>query len=137
MAVSIFDEKAITPNDEMVAAFLGDAYPLLHELHNYVQAEYPDAAGEWKHYGKAAGWWFKFLYKKRILITYAPNQGYFRVRVGVGETEAYMGIAEIPGDVKEAIRAATPYVEGRYIDLDISRREQLETLKTLIKIKFK
>ena len=38
--------------------------------------------------------------------------------------------------IKDDICAATPYAEGRSIDIDVDRREQLETIKRLLKMKF-
>jgi hypothetical protein len=137
MAVSIFDDKSVTPDNDMVAVVLADAYSLWEELQNHIQCEYPNVAGEWKHYGKAAGWSFLLKSKKRTLIYLVPNNGYFRIRVVLGEKAvACAESSELPNDIKEAIRAATPYVEGRSIDIDISRNEQLETVKNLLKIKF-
>ena len=44
--------------------------------------------------------------------------------------------ADLPEEIKEELRNAAPYVEGRGISLDIDRHEQLETVKRLLKIKY-
>jgi len=137
MATSAFDDKSMAPDQGMVAAALGDASAVWDELQSHVNEEYPNITGEWKHYGKAAGWTHKLISKKRNMLFFVPLNGCFRVRIVLGERAAACAeTADLPDEIKEAIRAATPYAEGRSIDIDIDRREQLEPVKTLLKIKF-
>ncbi len=137
MAVSALADKAQTPVGGMVAAAIVDTYAMWDELVAYVKAEYPAVVEEWKHYGKAFGWTFKLLSKKRNLIFLVPLNGYFRVRFVLGEKAASCAeTANLPGEIKKAIRAATPHAEGRSIDINITLREHLETVKTLLRIKF-
>ena len=137
MAVSILVDKAAVPDGDMVTSVLAGNYPLWEELVNHVHANYPSVAEEWKHYGKASGWTYKLLSKKRNLLFFVPLDGYFRVRLVLGEKAAACAeTADSPDEIKQAIRDATPYTEGRSIDIDITRHEQLETVMKLIKIKF-
>lgn len=135
--LSAFDDKSIMPDDLMVSVALGDASSVWDELRAYVGDNYPSITGEWKHYGKAAGWSYKLISKKRNLLFFVPRIGCFRLRIVLGEkASAYAeGDSELPIEIKEAIRAATPYTEGRSIDIDVNRREQLEAIKCLLKIK--
>ena len=136
MAVSIFDDKAVMPDDGMVAGVLAETYLLWSELKNYINSEYPNITEEWKHYGKTGGWTHKLISKKRNLLFLVPLDGCFRIRLVFGEkAAACIETAELPEEIKEAIRAATPYAEGRSIDIDINHSEQLETIKKLLKIK--
>ena len=124
MAVSFFDEKVFTPTDEMAADVLAESLPLWNELQNYVRENYQNISTEWKHYGKSSGWVLKLLSKKRNLLFFIPRNGCFRLRFGFGEKEAAcIEIADLPDEVKEAVRIATPYAEGRSVDLDISANE--------------
>ena len=137
MAVSILNDKSALPDDNMVAAVLSDAYSFWDNLVSHVKEEYPSVSEEWKHYGKAFGWTFKLLSKKRNLLFLVPLNGYFRVRFVLSEKAvARADNANLPGEIKEAISVATLHVEGRSIDIDINRHEQLETIKALIKIKY-
>ena len=43
---------------------------------------------------------------------------------------------DLPEEIKEAFRTATPYTEGRSVDIDVNRHEQLGTIKRLLKIKY-
>ena len=137
MAVSFFDSKATMPDDSMVANALADAYPLWEELQDYIKENAPNITKEWKHYGKASGWSQKVISKKRNLLFFIPQNGCFRVRVGIVDTETYMEIEELPDYIKKAISTAISYLEGRYIDIDVSRSEQLEIVKIMLKVYFK
>ena len=137
MAVSVFDDKSIMPNHDMVAAVLADASSIWDELQHYAEEEFPNIRGEWKHYGKASGWTYKLLSKKRNLLFFIPQSGCFRIRIVLGEKAvACVATADLPDEMKEAIKTATPYVEGRGIDIDINKGEQLESVKILLRIKF-
>ena len=137
MAVSILADKSVLPDSGMLAGVLADTFSLWDGLVGHVKAEYPSVVEEWKHYGKAFGWTLKLLSKKRNLLFLVPLNGCFRVRFVIGERAAACAeAAELPDEIKEGIRAATPNVEGRSIDIDIHRLDQLDTVKTLLKIKF-
>ena len=136
MAVSFFDNKAVTPDDSMVAKALAEMYPLWEELQNYVREKYPDITGEWKHYGKASGWSYKLICNKRNLLFFIPLNRCFRIRIVLGEKAVNCAwVAELPDEIKDTIYAAAPHAEGRSIDIDISRHEQLDAIKYLLKIK--
>ena len=122
MAISIFDNKAVMPDDSMVADALAESYPLWVDLKNYVKENYPNVTEEWKHYGKSSGWVFKLLSKKRSLLFFIPKSECFRIRFGISEkTVPCIETADLPDGIKEAVRIATPYTEGRSIDLDFSQ----------------
>jgi len=158
MAISIFDEKALIPTDDMVAAALSESRSIWNDLYNHLRENYPSITAEWKHYGKASGWVLKLLSKKRNLFFFIPKSGCFRLRLGLSEKAAACALAaDLPEGIKEAIRTATRYVEGQSIDLEISIHEvkvmayakdrelvdigqidgqQLEIAKTLVQLRY-
>ena len=135
--LSAFDDIALMPDNGMVAAALGGAALIWDELRAHVEDNYPSVTGQWKHYGKAAGWSYKLISKKRNLLFFVPQTDGFRLRIVLGEKACACAETdhELPDEIKAAIRAATPYAEGRSVDMDIDRREQLETVNRLLKIK--
>ena len=119
MAVSVFDDKTVIPGDSMVKDALAESYPLWAKLQNHVQETYSNVTGEWKHYGKSSGWVFKLLSKKKNLLFFIPKSECFRLRFGINEKAAdSIETADLPDVIIEAVRIATPYTEGRSIDLD-------------------
>jgi len=137
MSVSIFNDKTVMPNNSMVVAALVDTYALWVRLQNYVKSEYPNVIEEWKHYGKASGWCLKLISKKRNLLFFIPLNGCFRIRIVLGEKAvACLEAIKLSNEIKKAIYAATSYVEGRSIEIDVTCCEQIETIKSLLDIKF-
>jgi len=136
--ISAFDDKGNMPDDSVVASVLGGTAAIWEELRAHVIADYPSVTGEWKHYGKAAGWSYKLISKKRNLLFFVPREGSFRLRLVFGEKAraCIEADSELPEEIKEALRAATPYAEGRSIDIDVGERGQLDTIKRLLKIKY-
>jgi len=124
MAVSIFDSKDVIPDDNMVAEALADSNSMWVNLQSHVHENYPSVKGEWKFYGKSSGWVFKLLSKKKSLLFFIPKEGCFRLRFGISEKAApVIEVADLPDKIKEAVRIATPYTEGRSIDLDFYSNE--------------
>ena len=68
MAESVFGDKAIMPDDGMVSAALGVASSVWDELRSRIKDSYPNATGEWKHYGNLSGWSYKLVNGKRNLL---------------------------------------------------------------------
>ena len=83
-------------------------------------------------------WTYKLISKKRNLLFFVPKTDCFKLRIVLGEKASAFAETdnELPNEIKEAIRAATPYAEGRSVDIDLERRGQLETIKRLLKIKY-
>ena len=133
-----FEDKTIMPDDNMVSSVLGDTAPIWDELRSHVEETYPNVTGQWKRYGKAAGWSYKLLSKKRNLLFFVPRNDSFRLRIVLGEKgcDRVEIDNDLPDEIKEAFRTATPYAEGQSVDIDIDRHEQIETVKRLLKIKY-
>jgi len=124
MSISFFDDKAIMPNEGMVSDILSDAYDLWVKLRNHIDCNYPDISEEWKFYNKFSGWILLIKTKKRTLTYLTPRDKHFRVRFALSEKMlASVESSELPTEIKEAARTATPYMEGRSIDIDISANE--------------
>ena len=136
--LSAFGDKGVMPDDGMVSETLGEAASIWDELHSHIKDNYPNITGEWKHYGIAAGWTYKLISKKRNLLFFVPQTDCFRLRIVLGEKAVASAESdnELTAEIKESIQAATPYTEGRSIDIDVSRREQLEPIKRLLRIKY-
>ena len=143
--LSAFGDKKIMPNDSMVTIVLSNTAPIWDELYTHVSENYPNIIGEWKHYGNAAGWTFKLMTspgrdiaKKRNLLFFVPRNGCFRLRIVLGEKgcTCVENNSKLPKEIKQAFRDAIPHTEGRSIDIDVVRHEQLEAIKILLKIKF-
>ena len=137
MAASFFADKTAPPNPDMVAAALAESCPLWTELWEHVRQNYPDVAGEWKHYGKSSGWTFPVKSKKRTMFYFVPKDGCFAVHFTFGDrAAAVIEASSLPRTIIDELLAARKYMEGRPVALSIVDAQQLESAKQLLKIKY-
>ena len=133
---SIFKDKGTIPDDSMVSTALGRTYGIWKELLDHMFNEYPDVKGEWKNYGRSAGWTYPLKSKGRTMFYFIPNDGYFSVTFVFGDRAAAASEdSEIPEEIKEQIRTAKRYAEGRSISMDVREPQHAAIAKTLVKIK--
>ena len=136
MAASIFTNPAAPPEAAAVAAALAETHPLWTELWQHVQTSYPDVSGQWKRYGKSSGWTFPVKSKKRTLFYFMPKSGLFAIHFTFGDrAAAAIEASSLPRALIDELLAATRYVEGRPLALDVTSAEQLEHVKLLLAIK--
>lgn len=59
MSLSVFGERAVIPNEKMVATVLCKKYSLWNEIKEYMNTIYPPIGEDWKYYSKSSSWsWF-------------------------------------------------------------------------------
>ena len=136
MALSIFDDKAKQPTKQMLAKALGRQYDLWKEIAEYVVEKYPNAIEEWKYPGVKYGWSFRLKDKKRNIIYMTPGEGHIMVAFVFADTAVDAVLdSNLPQSIKDELRNAKKYVEGRGIRLEVRNKSDLASIKTLIDIK--
>jgi len=85
MATSIFDNKAVTPTDEMVSFAIVDTKSLWDMLKSHIAKNYQGLVSEWKMYSKKAGWSLVFKKGKRTLFYFVPCENHFIIAFVLGE----------------------------------------------------
>ena len=137
MATSIFDEKAIIPNDSMVDMVLADKKELWDTLKSLIIENYQNVSQDWKYYSKKSGWSLIFKQNKRTLFYFIPCNEYFRIAFVFGEKATKAAEQSlIPVHIKETISAAPAYAEGRSFFVDVQDEKDLDPVLTLLKIKY-
>jgi len=135
---SIFPGKNKIPMDEDLKITLGKTYESWQDIKNFVAAEYPGTIAEWNYPGEKYGWSFRIKDKKRAVLLLLPRDGYFKVAMVFGQkaTDIILnsGISE---GIKEELRSARVYAEGRGIRIEINNDSFLKDIYELIKIKQK
>ena len=136
MATSIFDDKAITPDESMTDAVLADTKALWDKIRSHAAERYPGLEQEWKFYSKKSGWSLVIRQKKRTLFYFIPCKGYFMITFVLGEKaeRTAMG-SSIPDHIKDVISAATSYAEGKSFFVDVRDEKDVEPVLTLFRIK--
>lgn len=136
MATSIFDEKLVVPNDDMLDKVLADQKTLWVKLKSHVLDNYKDVNQNWKYYSKKSGWTLVFKIKKRTLFYFIPCDGYFKVFFVYSEKAIDAAKnAHLPEQIMNRILQATKYVEGTSFDIEVKNEQDLDIIFKLIKIK--
>lgn len=138
MTTSVFDEKNINPNNEMLSETLGETKKYWEKIKDHLTKEYGELTQDWKFYSKKSGWILKILRRKRNLFFFIPLEGYFRLSFVFGD-KAINEIekSDLPENIKEALRNARKYAEGRGLQVDIKSGENIDVVKKLVEIKVK
>jgi hypothetical protein len=138
MSLSVFGDKTIRPDEQMIAEALAERKPLWDSLKEHMAAHHKSMSEEWKFYTKEAGWTLVVKSGKRTLIYLIPTDGFFKVNFVFGEKAVNMAQnADLPEYVIKQISEATPYVEGRSFMIDVKYDADIATAVRLIEIKAK
>jgi len=136
MAASIFNDKAIEPNDAMVETALADAMPLWINLQNHVMENYSGLISEWKMYTKKSGWSKVFRKAKRTLFYFVPCQNHFIIAFVLGEKAVKAALdSSISEKARNEIADSDTCAMGHSFFVYIKSEEDLEDVKILLKIK--
>jgi len=136
VATSALDDKTRVPDRAALTAVLGPAIARWDTLVRRVGARFGPVTEEWKHPGAKHGWSMRLKRGGRNLVYLIPGNGRFLVALVFGE-RAVRAIHEsdVPAAVKALIDAATPYVEGRGIRLEVATDDDVELVERLVHLK--
>lgn len=136
MATSVFDDKAVIPNDGMVDTVLGDKAQVWDKIKSYVFENYQDITCNWKYANKKSGWVLIFTQKKRVLFYFVPCGEYFRLVFVFGD-KAMEEIkhTSLPKHIMEMISVATICASGHTCFIDVKQKNDFESILTLLRIK--
>jgi hypothetical protein len=138
MEPSIFCDRTQEPDDSQLADALGPTAGLWQELREHLESEYGPLLEEWKIYSEKSGWMKKVLRKKRNLFFFTPLDGRFRLGFVFGDRAvAAVEASELDDEIKQELRDARKYAEGRGLVLEVRTLEDIEPVKTLVAIKVK
>lgn len=133
---SIFIDKVVKPSDAALEKALGSTYTLWCEIAEHVMAIDPQATKEWKYSGDKYGWGFRISDKKRVLVYLLPRDGFFRVAFVFGQkTVDTIMKSTVSEPVKEELRTAKVYAEGRGIRIEVRDEVPVKDIWNLIEVK--
>jgi uncharacterized protein DUF3788 len=136
VALSIFTDQRHPPSDSDLEAALGRSAPLWHDLKAQVEAIAAGADSQWKFAGRTIGWGFRLSRAARVVIYMTPCQGHFLASVVLGEKAiARARATRLTARVEALIDAAPRYAEGRGVRMTVTRRADLATALSLVRIK--
>ena len=136
MATSMFDDKAITPTDDMVDLAIGESKPLWDKLQSYVEENYQGLLSEWKMYSKKSGWNLVFKQKKRTLFYFVPCNNHFIIAFVLGEKAVETALqSPISEKAKAEVGEADICAMGHSFFVYVKAEQDLDDVFTLLKIK--
>ena len=134
--MSIFLDKSIIPTETMLAEILGGTQYLWDNIAQWVKDKYPPVTEEWTYAGKNYGWSYRLKQKKRTILYFIPQDGYFQNAFVFGDKAVEVILqGDFPEDVKRELRNARKYAEGRGIRVEVRREEVVEVVKGLVGVK--
>ena len=136
MSTSIFDDKNVKPNHQMLKEKLGDTGPYWDTIRHFLGENMGDIHEEWKYYNTKSGWILKNMLKKRNLFFFTPLEAYFRITFVFGDRAvAEVEKSELPDEIIKSLKNARKYMEGRGISIEVRTIEDVEIVKKLVEIK--
>jgi hypothetical protein len=136
MTVNSFKEKERKPDDALVAEKLGPAFKYWTEIRKSAIDICGATREEWKFYGAKYGWQLKTFLKKRNLFFLIPYDSFFKMVFIFGD-KAVDAIenSDIGEELKNEIRNAKKYAEGRGLSIEVRDGAPIPDIKTLLEIK--
>ncbi len=136
MSASIFGDKAIKPDDDLLVAALGNSADYWQDIKNHLSEQYGELTEDWKYYGQKSGWTLKTLKKKRNLFFFLPLEGSFKITFVFGDKAvAAIERSDFPDEIIDTLRNARKYAEGRGLQLQVTSADDVENVKKLVEIK--
>ena len=136
MAKSIYREKALQPDDGMIALAVKEAKALWDHLIQHALTAYPDTIREWKYYGAAWGWCLTLTHKKKNLAYLTPSDGAFWCSLNFNEKGRELARqAGFSNGVMETIESGKTNTAGHTFDIEVGNTRAAELVKRLLAIK--
>jgi hypothetical protein len=133
---SIFIDKSVKPDNQMLAQVLGISFKLWEKIKSSLINDYGKLDEEWKYYGQKIGWTLKLLYKKRNLFFFTPYEKYFQIAFVFGDKAvAVVEQSDFPPTIIDEIKNARKYVEGRGLRIAVKKQSDIRIVLKLTEIK--
>jgi hypothetical protein len=128
--------KQTIPSTKELAAELGSTATIWDEIITALEKEYGPLDREWKPSKESFGRICLLKQKKRTLLYMTPEKEKIIIAIVLGERAAALALAGgLPEEIKNMIREARPYAEGRGIRFPVSSPAKIPVVLELVAIK--
>lgn len=133
---SFFTDKQKAPSAAALESALGESIQHWQHLAAFALEASPGAVGEWHFGGEKYGWSFHIKTKKRVQVYLLPRNGFFKIALVFGRKATDQVLESSVADpIKDEIRSARVYAEGRGIRLAVRASDRIDDLDMLISIR--
>jgi hypothetical protein len=137
MREATFTNGTRAPTEEELGAALGRSRAAWKRLREFLLKNY-GLDGEWAYYGRKAGWVLRYRKGGKALTTLSPYRGFFTVQLVLGRKDYERArAAKLGSGTREAIAAARPYHDGRWLFPEVRSLKDLDDVLTFLLIKRK
>lgn len=138
MAKSIFRDKEILLNNELIESVLKKTKPSWDKLICHVSDSYPGFTQEWKYYGIAWGWSLVLKSKTKTLCYLTPANGYYHVSIIFNDKGRLLAMgADLPEQVAQAVEDSKNNAKNIPYDFDVMQETDIDIAKILIAVRAK
>lgn len=129
-------DKGKKPGEAELKSALSKTFPCWKTIEEFTLKAEPSAKGDWHFSGAKFGWSFRISDKKRVIIYLLPRDKFFKCAFVFGG-KAYEAVmaSDASDEIKNELKAAKPYAEGRGIRIEVKSKTILSDIKKLVKIK--
>ena len=136
MALSVFDDKALPPDDSALATMLGRTSSLWTRLKRDLHANYDPLIEQWNYAGKAYGWSLRLKQPKRVFVYLTPCRSHFLASFVLGDKACEAARASgLPTSVLTLLDQAPRHAEGRGFRLPVRTAGDANIARALAAIK--
>ena len=131
-----FVGQKAAPTEGALALALEATLPLWKRLVADLKHDLKLDVAEWHSSSVKHGWSLRLQLKKRNIVYLGPRQGWFVAAFALGDRAvAVARQTSLPKEVVQNINTSKRYAEGTAVRIDIRESANVDTVKTLAKIK--
>jgi hypothetical protein len=132
----VLTDKAVEPDDEVLAGVLGRSKAAWDALRARLAEEYPPLTETWKSFGKKSGWTFQLRQKKRTVLWMTPRSKHFVAATSYGDKAlAAARESDLPAALIGEIEGARKYAEGRPVRIEVRTKADAAVVERIVAIR--
>lgn len=136
MSVGLFTDKSHAPTVTEVLSALGPRQSEWDALVEFLRTRY-GGSSDFRFYGKNHGWALRFYKGCHSLASIYPAEESFTVQIILNSALVEQALLLDLGPAsRQAIEAANPYPEGRWLLIPIQSEREIEDVRSLLALKF-
>jgi hypothetical protein len=132
----VLTDESVFPTDDILAVHLGRTLPLWTSFFDFLHAQYPDVAKQWKYYNDGKSWLMKVSRKSKTVFWLSVVQGRFRITAYfTDKARTAIQASTLSDDLKEQFKASRKIGALRGVNITFRKKKDVEDAKALVGVK--